>query len=803
MILNMDITNFGSFKDFVWRAVMRDKGNNVAQFKKLNIFYGRNYSGKTTISRIFRSLQTGRLPTKYEHPAFSLETSSGTVTQAEIPVLDEIIRVYNKDFVTEHLGFLTDDQGEILPFAIVGAENQAIESLIKAKEDELGNEESGLRSLLSAKQQELDVKSRAVQKAENSLQRKLTNKATQSPNGIKHKSLYKDPNYNTPKLQRDIAEVRANSIQPLDDAARRNKEAMLSEVALPEIKLRLRFSSNFDSLYNSTKALVSKAIEPTRPIRDLLNNALLQTWVKQGIHLHKDVRANCGFCSQPLPQDLWKRLSEHFNEESDELESALKRQMEQVEQEREKTVGLIPVTEAAFYSTLQPQFRDAKASLEHELQFYANLLDQLLAALRKRQNNIFSAIDIPAISDNSLAITQYLTTINSLIDQNNKQTESLSEDQATVRRELLLGEIAQFISEIGLSEEEETLERLRSEIQELDAALQLAKQQITSKEREIEELTTQLTDERKGAEKINEYLTHYFGHGGLHLEAVEDTETSAFKFQILRGTTPAYNLSEGECTLVAFCYFIAKLQDTETQNKRLVIFIDDPVSSLDSNHIFFVFSLIESLIAKPDEDANGNRITDTSGRPIYRYEQLFISTHSLEFLKYLNKLSHPKNDHERFLVISSDQGSTLQLMPAYLRKYITELNYLFGEIYTCAEPLNAAEQHHCFYNFGNNLRKFLEAFLYFKFPFAVSDKADYDSRIRRFFRSDASTDVLVNRITNEFSHLAAALERSVEPVDHAEIAKLARFVLKNIKENDEEQFRCFLESIESPDPFEA
>lgn len=47
MIEHIDIPNFGSFKNFVWRNSIRDNGNNVAKFKKLNIIYGRNYSGKT------------------------------------------------------------------------------------------------------------------------------------------------------------------------------------------------------------------------------------------------------------------------------------------------------------------------------------------------------------------------------------------------------------------------------------------------------------------------------------------------------------------------------------------------------------------------------------------------------------------------------------------------------------------------------------------------------------------------------------------------------------------------------------
>ena len=97
MIEHIDIQNFGSFKDFVWSTSIRDSGNNVAKFKKLNIIYGRNYSGKTTLSRIFRSLQTGRLPDNYENPTFSVSTDSGTITQSQITTDDHHIRVYNRE----------------------------------------------------------------------------------------------------------------------------------------------------------------------------------------------------------------------------------------------------------------------------------------------------------------------------------------------------------------------------------------------------------------------------------------------------------------------------------------------------------------------------------------------------------------------------------------------------------------------------------------------------------------------------------------------------------------------------------
>ena len=46
------------------------------------------------------------------------------------------------------------------------------------------------------------------------------------------------------------------------------------------------------------------------------------------------------------------------------------------------------------------------------------------------------------------------------------------------------------------------------------------------------------------------------------------------------------------------CYFMAKLEDDETSGSKPIIWIDDPISSLDSNHVFFIYSIINAEIIK-------------------------------------------------------------------------------------------------------------------------------------------------------------------------------------------------------------
>ncbi len=203
--------------------------------------------------------------------------------------------------------------------------------------------------------------------------------------------------------------------------------------------------------------------------------------------------------------------------------------------------------------------------------------------------------------------------------------------------------------------------------------------------------------------------------------------------------------------------------------------------------------------------SDGLDIKDAAGKPVTRYEQLFISTHNLEFLKYLKRLGGSKGSKgskeskqvESFLVSRKSTSSCISLMPEYLRSYITELNYLFSEIHTCTDDANTAVSHHSFYNFGNNLRKFLEAFLFFKYP---SNSIKKDKRLHLFFGDEAGAFSLVNRLTNEHSHLEEFIDRGMVPIDCAEIARTAKFVLQTMKAKDPDQYHHFLSSINAVDP---
>ena len=132
-------------------------------------------------------------------------------------------------------------------------------------------------------------------------------------------------------------------------------------------------------------------------------------------------------------------------------------------------------------------------------------------------------------------------------------------------------------------------------------------------------------------------------------------------------------------------------------------------------------------------------------------------------------------------------------MPKHLKEYATEFHYLFHQIYRCTTVDDANDPDvDAYYNLGNNVRKFLEMYLYFKYPDA---KEDDGSKLQRFFGDDPIAASLTERIDNEYSHLKGLFERGVMPVDVPAMKQMAKFVLDKINAHDADQYRSLLDSI--------
>jgi len=781
------ITKFGVFQDFDWDSTLRDQGNNIATFKKLNIVYGRNYSGKTTLSRIVRSLEQGRLPSKFSYGIFDVACGGRSITQNSLGDHEFDIRVYNEDFVNDNLTFLINDNEDIQSFTVLGEANVEIERKINNLETELGNEDEkkGLKYELLLKNKEKEAKRCEKNNLESSLDDKLRKKAN---NEIKSNRIYNDVNYNISKIKQDIRKIKKSDVfTPLSEDEIESNKKLLNEKAKDDVKGIQDFTPSISTLAQESIELISREITPTNSIQDLLNNALLQEWVRNGIKYHKDKRDDCAFCGNRIPSDLWNKLDSHFSKESELLRDELKEAIEKLEGEKLDIDVLLPFSISELYSIYHDNFRSVENLLKNEVKKYNQSIDGLIKKLEKRLKDIFAPIVVDDYVIDTESIANAISNLSDIIENHNNKTTTLNNDQYEARVALRVDEVGRFLVNIDYDNIKTKISKLEVEQSNIQDKVNELSEKIEQLESRIKTLKDEQRDERKGAEKINEYLHHFFGNGNIRFEAVEDIDGSGYKFRVLRDDQIAHSLSEGERSLVAFCYFMAKLEDIETKGKKLIIWIDDPISSLDGNHIFFIFSLIESIIAKPRKTEDGQNE--------YKYDQLIISTHNLDFLKYLKRLSHPRNNNggtEYFLIDRSDNSSKILLMPSYLKRYVTEFNFLFHQIYKCSKINSENVEHEVFYNFGNNLRKFLEAYLFYRYPCHVEDKLE---KLRLFFGDDNKAVEVSNRMSNELSHLEEIFDRSIRPIEIPEIPKIAQYVLDKIKEKDEDQYVSLLKSI--------
>ncbi len=558
---------------------------------------------------------------------------------------------------------------------------------------------------------------------------------------------------------------------------------LISETILNNAVVKLPTTEpQFEKLRESTEELVSKKISPTKQISELIGQALLEEWVRQGIDKHRGIRNSCGFCGQPLPNDLWERLDNHFNKESEELREEIIQHIDHLTTATSRIESFIAFPKEQFYSS----FHNRVSALEEEWLIlssaYKQNLEQLIKTLEIRKADIFTPLQLPIINNVSEQIVEFVIKFNDLVEENSQKTSTLQIDQQQARKELRYSELVGFIRDIDYIQIKKDQEQQEIQLGQESQKIQDSLSEIASLIEAKRVKEAEANDESKGAELVNQHLSRFFGHDELKL--VAEGVSPQTKFKITRGDGDAKNLSEGECSLISFCYFIARIEDELKEvnvAQELIIYIDDPISSLDGNHIFFMFSLIDTIIAKQR-----------------KFKQLFISTHNLDFLKYLKRISAEDSSINHYLIERSsrqnEKRSSILIMPSHLKDFVTEFNYLFGEIYKACKPVSGNREqqvtntYNQFYNLPNNIRKFLECYLFYKYP----NNADPLKNLDKMFGHNVPS--LINRVVNEYSHLTY-LDRGWKPIDVAEAEECARLILEKVKEKDLEQYESLVDSL--------
>lgn len=827
MFTKIDIKKFGLYKDFTWGS--------LPELSRVNIIYGRNYSGKTTLSRIFDSILLGQLHKDYLDGQFELVDDTGKMIHGgdgaitKDAGLDLQVRVYNSDYVRRNLGWLNNEEaGEIRSFTLLGSGNVEAQKAIDEIDEKLGSieEKKGLLYADYVATESYKAKKAKHDELAGNLEWQLKNKA----NGdIKKKNDFvkQGTNYIVNNIKRDIdefvtveqvtADENGQKIEKprivytidhsvkLTDKAKERLRKTVSETEKPTINALPEGEPHLSGYEKQVVEFVTKKITLTKTLQELVENDLLQDWVDRGREVNRD-RKHCAFCGNPISEERWEEINAHFSKESEEMKNSLAELKRNLEQAALKMNGFLEskgLIKENIYAAFLVEYEKVMGGWNAYVEQYKKAVEKLIVLIDERLANIFKPIacDYEAFT---LELTPILKALNALVEKNNEYGLQLDKAKEDARNKLRLDYVHQFCVDINYTELMEKLAKEEVELKEMEnaslfRAFDIGELRKLRKQKELEK-----KDEGKAAQKVTELLVKHFGNGSLSLEPetvigpiivgdAEESEKPRTKFVVKRGGEYAKNLSEGEKSLISFCYFIAQMDDElkGPDAGKLVVFIDDPISSLDSSHIFFMYSLIDTVIAAPK-----------------KYGQLFISTHNLEFLKFLKRLKLPGSVNnksvEHYVVEKQRKGDSeykcvIKMMPDYLRDYVTEYNFLFQQVYEIARPISGKKEemykhiYSQYYNAGNNMRKFLECYLFYRFPDSHEPTVDH---LDDLFEGNERSEV--NRVINEYSHLAWA-ERGLKVIDVPEIEKAAKFIMKALKANDPSHFKVLCKSVNVDD----
>lgn len=765
------LNEFGIFQNYEW--------GELPHFKKYNLIYGWNRCGKTTLSRVFSSCEKKSIFNKdlfKQYPIngeFEITLSNNSyVKSKEIENSSLSIRVFNQDFIDENVSFEPSKSSN----GIVYLSEKDIDS--KKKFDKLKNANKNLKLKCNSDKKDKDSK------------QKLKNTFLQSV-GREVSNILFDKTYNRKNVESKINELGISDVSNkiLQDDKKikleeKVKRKVGKEISLYKpIEIKIDLYGGLDSIYEHIKNLLAKEIV-SETIDKLKDDEDLNNWVKKGFEIHKskDEYGKCLFCENTLSNQLFDKFSKHFSKDYIDLQTNIELF---ITLSKSLNFTPLPTENPGIYPELKAEFTKNVENLNSSIKAFTDWLfisSEFLLDEKNRNpfdKDLVEMLDKPR--DFEKEINNNVSLLNEVISIHNQQVIGHKEEVIKSKELLELHIIAKaIVAENFQKIEDEYVLSLKNEEESL-LNLRKNEEEISKIEKEISQIGSALS-------KINSHLKSYFGKDELLL----DLDISKKGYLIYRDNVPASNLSEGEKTAIAFSYFIVKAEERDFKIGNSIIFIDDPISSLDSNFVYHSFSLIKEHF----EEA----------------KQLFISTHNFHFFNlikewYIQKnrkineknIELKKNGEElktipsEFYMVesfykSNKRQSKLIELDQTLKKFKSEYHFLFNNI---IQFLSKNPEYGDLYTIGNISRRFFEIYSDFKIPNSGNAKQKMEALLKEANLNGGNISETelnkVYKLINEYSHNYEPMS-SIEHTDKSECNKAINTLLRIVEYSDKKHY---------------
>lgn len=589
--------------------------------KKVNLIYGLNGTGKSTLSEFLYNRNDPRFE------------------QCKVEGLqdNDTVLVYNQRFVQD-----------------IFYEPQGINGIFTLSK---GNAEAQkVIDTASAEVEKLQAKKREIEEKKSKYEREYSDTLAEYKNQVwKIKTEYTGGERvlefcleglkgNKDTLFRHLISLK-NSEENLDfsiDDLKKEAQALQGEVQnrplLSEVQINV---SDIEQSKLLNKIIVGNKNSSVATVIEELGNS---DWVSEGImYVHLDgEKGVCPFCQQEtITQNFLNQIRAYFDESYDRDKLKIEQMLSEYETELKKAKECLSgIKDNTFLER-------RKADLEALIGYLITVSEQNLSTLKEKKMK-------PSIQVSLQPITEIISAINDIIKDANKEISLFNKKITDIKG--YRNKIKENFWKLMRKEYNSVIELYLDMEQNYNQNIRKMNSDLLGKEKDIEANISVIKENQKKTVNIDEAIENI--KNGLIDIGISDftiekyPEGKAF-YRLKRGECNENvfeTLSEGEKMVISFLYFIELCKGEITEGKfsdRKIVVIDDPISSLSHIYIYNIGRLIHNEFLRTD-----------------KYAQTFVLTHSLYFFYELTYINHNKRKEEQklFRVCKNVESSYFEKM---------------------------------------------------------------------------------------------------------------------------------------------
>lgn len=585
--------------------------------KKINFIYGANGTGKSTLSKV--------LGNEIFSSECNIEWNTG--------IKEEVI-VYNKGFVEKNF------QNDI---ALKGIFSMGEENIEKQNE-------------IKEKKNKIDELNKEIAKYENKIN-EFDNDKRVYRNDIEDKCWHIQKQYGE-EFKSALTGSRSSKKNFCDKCIEVYKSLEVDKVLSVE-ELRTRYKTIFskDASKNNkylnlpineinsldTNELLGIMIvgKSDTPIGSFIKYLNASDWVKLGVEYAKKTNGKCPYCQQELPSNIQEDIEAYFDKTYEENKTALNRYEKKYSLMIDKIKDIFQDIEKNKYAYIDyTEFNNKKILFLSKLEKNKQIIQSKLESLSK-------VVKIESVSLIANDLNEIINQFNIKIELNNELVKNQKQEKEIFKNQLWDFLVLQCREYIKIFIED-NIKKEKGKNGIL-AKIKRGKEEVRELKNDVEKKEASFVSVRPTVNAINTLLKN-FGFNGFKIE-VNEEKIGTYKIVRPSGEEASKTLSEGEYNFISFLYFYYLCFGSQERTKlgiKKILVIDDPVSSMDSNVLFIIATLVKNMIKKCKDNKDD-------------INQIFILTHNVYFHKEITFWSRKEAlpiEETRYYVLKKMENKT-------------------------------------------------------------------------------------------------------------------------------------------------